>query len=166
MGAVAMFYFFAAAFVMAVACSGPDIRAKFCSAYLLGAWAMSNHIWVGADPNAALDAFTWPDAIAASLALWALLIWPSRWLAVVAAALTTQVIFQIHHSMQDPMTRQAAPANWVNELLYDVQLVATCTPTVAQTWRRLRRRRRARKAAEIPPPYPAWENPLKRQVGD
>jgi hypothetical protein len=159
MGAVAIFYFFATAFAMAVACCGPDARAKLCSAYLMGSWAFSNAIFLQNTPADALELYTVPDLLAALVVYLVWLRWPSRWLTLFLAALSVQVIFQLYDRMNPPGEAGAAAAHWVNELMFDLQLLAVCSPTVVQLWRRFRPRPRQRVKASIPPPYVGWHPP-------
>lgn len=163
LGAVAILYFFATALAMAVACAGPDTRAKFCSAYLMIAWGLSNRIFITSAPEDALAQFSFWDVLAAIGIWWALLRWPSRWMAALLAALSTQVIFQL---IQRFGAGDVSDHFWVNELLYCAQLIAVTTPTIAQ-FRRRRRARRARERARPrgrsswPPPYDGWQPPAR-----
>lgn len=157
MGAVAIFYFFATAFAMAVACCGPDPRAKLCSAYLLGAWAFSNAIFMQHTPADALELYTLPDLLAALVVYVVWLGWPTRWMTLFLAALSVQVAFQFYDGIRDQAGTPAA--HWANEVMFDLQLLAVCVPTAAQLWRRFRPRTRRPAKIMIRPPYPGWSPP-------
>lgn len=157
MGAVAIFYFFATAFAMAVACCGPDPRAKLCSAYLMGAWAFTNAISMANTPCDKMELFTLPDLGAAAIVYIVFLRWPSRWMAMFLAALSVQVIFQLVDRLRGDGACGSLAAHWANEVMFDLQLVAVCIPTISMLLKKLRRRRRAR--GRIPPPYPGWQPP-------
>lgn len=166
LGGVAIFYFFATALAMAVACAGPDVRAKFCSAYLMVAWGLSNRIFLTNPADDALAAFSFWDMLAVIAIYGAFLRWPSRWMALMLAALTTQVIFQAYHRFGDPEHRSIVAAFAANEAMYVLQLISVTIPTIAQLRRRARARRlrersRTRRGA-IPPPYDGWEPPGRR----
>lgn len=158
LGAVAISYFCAAALVMAIACSGPDVRAKFASAYLMCAWGLSNFIFTTRDPDQALADFSFWDAAAVAVFYAMFLRWRSRWLALLLAALTTQVIFQLYHAAGGQVRHDTIAAFAANEAMYVLQLAAVCIPTIASVLRRLRRRR-ARGRTKIRPPYEGWEPP-------
>jgi hypothetical protein len=156
-GAVAMGYFFAAAFALAVACCGRDPRAKLCAAYLICSWLASNQIFQHSDPTQALDRFSYLDVTALYILFVVLVRWPSRWLTLLVSALLAQVALQAYYAFLDPEARNDYTAFLANNLLYIVQLVAVTIPTFFRA-RRRRVIRRGRKS-QIAPPYPNWVAP-------
>lgn len=162
LGAVAMFYFYAAAAAMAIACAGPDMRAKFCSAYLMFAWGLTNRIALDAASadEALLQLSPW-DIGAVAVIYILMMAWPARWTALMLAALTTQVIFQVWHAAQDPADSSIVAAHAANEAMYVVQLVSVTIPTLTKWGRLVRRRlkRSPRVRRPPPPPYDGWQPP-------
>lgn len=161
MGAVAIGYFFATAFAMAVACCGPDPRAKLCSAYLLCSWMISNRIFQTNTPPETMEDFFFLD-VASSLVIYlVMLLWPSRWLALLLAALSAQVLMEAYYEIIAPEHRNDYGSFLVNNLLFALQLIAVTLPTV----RHFRPRRPPAPRApprKIPPPYEGWLPPSER----
>lgn len=159
MGAVAIGYGFATAFAMAIACCGRDPRAKLCSAYLMCAWLLSNHIFLSRSTEDTVDAFFLMDMAATFVLYSVLLLWPSRWLALLLGALTAQVVMETYYLIIAPESRNNFGSILANNLLYALQLVAVILPTVGRLIPR-RRPPPARKRG-IPPPYEGWEAPSR-----
>lgn len=165
LGAVAIFWFFAAAFAMAIACCGKDPRAKLVSAYLLCTWLSSNQIFHAGTMEEVMDAFSAVDIVAAMVLYIALMRWRSVWLATIVAALFVQVGLQAYYLTIDAEFRNDYRAILLNNLLYGVQLVAVASPTLFKPSRRRRAAmKRGRRANRINPPYEGWEPPPDYRV--
>lgn len=159
MGAVAIFWFFAAAFAMGIACCGKDPRAKLCSAYLLGTWMISNQIFATRPPADTLEAFSYLDVMACGTIYAVAMRWPSRWIFLLLAGLGTQIFMQVAYRLG--VQSSDYMAFLLNNLLYGVQLVAVTLPTVAPRRRRrwIDRAPARRRSERIDPPYEGWEPP-------
>lgn len=146
----------AAAFALAIACCGPNPHSKLVSAYLFGAWTLSNQIFETHSTADSLERFAYMDTLAASVLIIVWFRWPSRWLGVLWAALFTQIVFQTHYTIQAPQDRNEWAAILVNNLLYGIQLIAVVSPTFTRPKRRdsVRARRR-------PPKRPTGKPDLK-----
>lgn len=160
MGVVAISYFFATAFAMAIACCGPDPRAKLCSAYLMCSWCLSNHIFQTNSRADTIESFFFMDALASMIIYLVMLMWPSRWLALLLAALGAQVVMEGYYQLIAPESRNDYGSFLVNNLLYILQLIAVVLPTLR---RMIPRRRPPPERAVIPPPYEGWEPPAVPQ---
>lgn len=159
MGGVAIGFFFATAFSMAIACCGPDPRAKLCSAYLFCSWCLSNHIFQTRPPADAIEGFYVMDVFGSMTIYVVLLIWPARWIALLTAALTAQVLMEGYYLILAPEHRSNYGAFLVNNLLYVLQLIAVDLPTLRRITPRLRPRQRVK--VVIPPPYEGWVPPTE-----
>ncbi len=147
-----------------VACCGPSRIARICAIYLLVGWAVCNVLHLHFDYFGRREGFAYLDAFGGSVWFIVWLARPRAWLGVVVTATFTQLVLHIF-AVTAPKEMHWA-LDLTNNLLYGVQLIATCMPTFFREKRgpwpleTLRRPPvRARRPARINPPYPGWEPP-------
>jgi len=159
MGAVAIGFFIAAAFALAIACCGREPIPKLIGAYLFCTWMVSNQIFMRHTPLETMATFSYFD-VAAIAVLTPVMLWrPSWWLFVILASLYAQVGFQSYYRAQDPDGRDNTIAWRIENALYAVQLLAVALPVLLSRRRRQRKPYVRRSRVNLSPPYDGWEPP-------